>query len=40
MAFGSFVLMRDINAKIRQGEICVIMGGSGSGNAKARRMMS
>jgi phospholipid/cholesterol/gamma-HCH transport system ATP-binding protein len=39
MAFGSFVLMRDINAKIRQGEICVIMGGGGSGKSTLLRHM-
>jgi phospholipid/cholesterol/gamma-HCH transport system ATP-binding protein len=39
MAFGSFVLMRDINAKIRQAEICAIMGGSGSGKTTLLRHM-
>lgn len=33
LAFGSFVLMRDINARIRRGEVFVIMGGSGSGKS-------
>jgi phospholipid/cholesterol/gamma-HCH transport system ATP-binding protein len=31
MAFGSFVVMRDLNFEVAQGEIIVIMGGSGSG---------
>jgi phospholipid/cholesterol/gamma-HCH transport system ATP-binding protein len=39
MAFGSFVLMRDISAKIRQAEIFVIMGGSGSGKSTLLRHM-
>ena len=29
MAYGSFVVMRDINAQIKRGEIFIIMGGSG-----------
>lgn len=33
MAFGSFVVMRDLNFEIRSGEIFVIMGGSGSGKS-------
>ena len=39
MAFGSFVVMRDINAKIRQAEIFVIMGGSGCGKSTLLRHM-
>ncbi len=39
MAFGSFVVMRDISAKIRQAEIFVIMGGSGSGKSTLLRHM-
>ncbi len=31
MAYGSFVVMKDINAKIKRGEVFVIMGGSGCG---------
>jgi len=33
MAFGTFVLMRNINAQIRRGEIFIIMGGSGCGKS-------
>jgi phospholipid/cholesterol/gamma-HCH transport system ATP-binding protein len=39
MAYGSFVVMRDINAKIRRSEIFVIMGGSGSGKSTLLRHM-
>jgi phospholipid/cholesterol/gamma-HCH transport system ATP-binding protein len=39
MAFGSFVVMRDINAKIRQAEIFVIIGGSGCGKSTLLRHM-
>jgi len=39
MAYGSFVLMRDINAQIKRGEIFVIMGGSGSGKSTLLRHM-
>jgi len=33
MAFGDFVLMRDLNFEIRKGDIFVIMGGSGCGKS-------
>jgi phospholipid/cholesterol/gamma-HCH transport system ATP-binding protein len=33
MAFGSYVVMRDINAKIRTSEIFIIIGGSGCGKS-------
>lgn len=39
MAYGSFVVMRDINAKIKRGEIFVIMGGSGCGKSTLLRHM-
>jgi phospholipid/cholesterol/gamma-HCH transport system ATP-binding protein len=39
MAFGSFVVMRDINAQIRKGEIFIIMGGSGCGKSTLLRHM-
>jgi phospholipid/cholesterol/gamma-HCH transport system ATP-binding protein len=39
MAYGSFVVMRDINARIRRGEIFVIMGGSGCGKSTMLRLM-
>jgi phospholipid/cholesterol/gamma-HCH transport system ATP-binding protein len=39
MAYGSFVVMRDINAQIRRGEIFVIMGGSGCGKSTLLRHM-
>src|SRR5262249_8493449 len=39
MAFGSFVVMRDICATIKQAEIFVIMGGSGCGKSTLLRHM-
>src|SRR5215469_7147767 len=39
MAFGSFVVMRDINAKIKRAEVFVIMGGSGCGKSTLLRHM-
>ena len=39
MAYGSYVVMRDINARIRRGEVFVIMGGSGSGKSTLLKTM-
>jgi phospholipid/cholesterol/gamma-HCH transport system ATP-binding protein len=39
MAYGSFVVMRDINAQIHRGEIFIIMGGSGCGKSTLMRHM-
>jgi phospholipid/cholesterol/gamma-HCH transport system ATP-binding protein len=39
MAYGSFVVMRDINATIKRGEIFIIMGGSGCGKSTLLRVM-
>ena len=39
MAYGSFVVMRDISAAIKHGEIFVIMGGSGCGKSTLLRHM-
>jgi len=39
MAYGSFVVMRDISANIRRGEIFIIMGGSGCGKSTLLRLM-
>jgi phospholipid/cholesterol/gamma-HCH transport system ATP-binding protein len=39
MAYDDFVVMRDVNAKIRRSEIFVIMGGSGSGKSTLLRHM-
>ena len=39
MAYGSFVVMRDLNFKIHHGDIFVIMGGSGSGKSTILRQM-
>src|SRR5262245_14280638 len=39
MAFGSFVIMRDINARIKRSEIFMIMGGSGCGKSTLLRHM-
>jgi len=33
MAFGSFVLMRDLDFTVRRGDVFIIMGGSGSERA-------
>ena len=37
MAYGSFVLMRDINFIVRHGDIFIIMGGSGCGKSTLLR---
>jgi phospholipid/cholesterol/gamma-HCH transport system ATP-binding protein len=39
MAYGSFVVMRGINATIRRGEVFIIMGGSGCGKSTLLRHM-
>jgi phospholipid/cholesterol/gamma-HCH transport system ATP-binding protein len=39
MAYGSFVVMRDINATIKRGEVFIIMGGSGCGKSTLLRLM-
>src|SRR5208283_3224089 len=39
MAYGSFVLMRDLNFVVRRGDIFVIMGGSGCGKSTLLRHM-
>jgi phospholipid/cholesterol/gamma-HCH transport system ATP-binding protein len=39
MAYGSFVVMRDINVQIGRGEIFIIMGGSGCGKSTLLRHM-
>ena len=39
MAYGTFVVMRDINAQIKRGEVFVIMGGSGCGKSTLLRHM-
>jgi len=39
MAYGSFVVMRDINVQIRRGEVFVIFGGSGCGKSTLLRHM-
>ena len=33
MAYGSFVLMRDLNFVVKRGDIFIIMGGSGCGKS-------
>jgi phospholipid/cholesterol/gamma-HCH transport system ATP-binding protein len=39
MAYGSFVVMRDINAQIKRGSVFIIMGGSGCGKSTLLRHM-
>ncbi len=39
MAYGSFVVMRDISAQVRRGEVFIIMGGSGCGKSTLLRHM-
>ena len=39
MSYGSYVVMRDINAKIKRGSVFVIMGNSGSGKSTLLRHM-
>jgi phospholipid/cholesterol/gamma-HCH transport system ATP-binding protein len=39
MAYGSYVVMRDINAQVKHGSIFVIMGNSGSGKSTLLRHM-
>src|ERR1700680_1144210 len=37
MAYGSFILMRDLNFVVRKGDIFIIMGGSGCGKSTLLR---
>ena len=39
MAYGDFVLMRDLNFEVKRGEILIIMGGSGCGKSTLLRHM-
>lgn len=39
MAYGSFVLMRDVTAQVRRGEVFIIMGGSGCGKSTLLKHM-
>lgn len=39
MAFGSFVLMRDLNFTVRRGDVFIIMGGSGCGKSTLLKHM-
>ncbi|HUL51075.1 MAG TPA: ATP-binding cassette domain-containing protein [Candidatus Nitrosotalea sp.] len=39
MTYGSYVVMRDINAKVKRGSVFVIMGNSGSGKSTLLRHM-
>ncbi len=39
MAFGSFVLMRDLNFTVNHGDVFIIMGGSGSGKSTLLKHM-
>ncbi len=40
MAYGSFVLMRDLTFDVRRGDIFVIMGGSGCGKSTLLYLLS
>lgn len=40
MAYGSFVVMRDINARIERGQVFIIMGGSGCGKSTLLKHMT
>jgi phospholipid/cholesterol/gamma-HCH transport system ATP-binding protein len=39
MAYGSYVVMRDINAQVKRGSVFIIMGNSGSGKSTLLRHM-
>jgi phospholipid/cholesterol/gamma-HCH transport system ATP-binding protein len=39
MAYGDFVIQRDLNFTIRRGDIFIIMGGSGCGKSTLLRHM-
>ena len=39
MTYGPHVVMRDINARIRQGDVFIVMGGSGSGKSTLLKTM-
>src|SRR5258708_11790018 len=39
MAFGNFVLMKDLNFTVNHGDVFIIMGGSGSGKSTLLRHM-
>ena len=39
MAYGSFVLMRDLNFTINRGDIFIIMGGSGCGKSTLMKIL-
>ena len=39
MAYGSYVVMRDLNFTIQRGEVFIIMGGSGCGKSTLMRLM-
>ncbi len=40
LAYGSFVVLRDIRARIRSGAVFVIMGGSGCGKSTLLRLLA
>ena len=39
IAFGSFVLMHDVNFTVSKGDVFIIMGGSGCGKSTLLRVM-
>jgi phospholipid/cholesterol/gamma-HCH transport system ATP-binding protein len=39
LAYGSYVVLRDINARVRPGEVFIIMGGSGCGKSTLLKLL-
>ena len=39
MAYGAFVILRDLDFEVRRGDVFIIMGGSGSGKSTLLRTM-
>jgi phospholipid/cholesterol/gamma-HCH transport system ATP-binding protein len=39
MAYGDFVLMRDLNFTVNRGDVFIVMGGSGCGKSTLMRIM-
>ena len=39
MAYGTFILMRDVNFTVNRGDIFIIMGGSGCGKSTLMKIL-